>query len=252
MYDLKERSIIVTGGGSGIGRETALLAAKAGAKVTVADITVAAGEETVKLITDAGGIAQFIRTDIGDEAQIEAMVAKAVATYGKLDGAHNNAAIPQIGVPVEQLTAAQFRRALDINVTGTFLCLKYEILAMQKTGGGAIVNTASAAGLTAFPGASDYVTSKHAVVGLTKAAALDVALQNIRVNCVCPGAIRTPMLIDKVKDVEGLEDYLINQQPTGRLGLPAEIATSVVWLLSDHASFVTGAAFAIDGGWTAK
>jgi 2,5-dichloro-2,5-cyclohexadiene-1,4-diol dehydrogenase 1 len=153
---------------------------------------------------------------------------------------------------LHELSAETFRRALDINVTGTFYCLKHEIIAMLKTGGGAIVNTASAAGVTAFPSASEYVTSKHAVIGLTKAAALDYGTRGIRVNAIMPGATLTPMLETAFAQAPGLEQYLIDQQPIGRLAKPAEIATAAVWLLSDHASFVTGAAFAIDGGYTAK
>jgi 2,5-dichloro-2,5-cyclohexadiene-1,4-diol dehydrogenase 1 len=252
MYDLKGKSIIITGGGSGMGREAALLAAKAGAMITIADIGIPGGEETVGLIGQSGGVSQFVRTDIAAEADVAALVAAAVRAYGRLDGAFNNAAIPQSSATLHELSAETFRRALDINVTGTFYCLKHEIIAMLKTGGGAIVNTASAAGVTAFPSASEYVTSKHAVIGLTKAAALDYGTRGIRVNAIMPGATLTPMLETAFAQAPGLEQYLIDQQPIGRLAKPAEIATAAVWLLSDHASFVTGAAFAIDGGYTAK
>ena len=252
MYTLHEKSIIITGGGSGMGREAALLAAKAGAHLTVADINTAGGEETVRMITSEGGTAQFIRTDIVDETQVIALVAAAVSAYGRLDGAFNNAAIPQTGNTLHALTVEQFRRTLDINVTGTFLCMKHEIIQMLKNGGGAIVNTASAAGVTAFPGGSEYISSKHAVVGLTKAGALDYGTQGIRVNAVLPGATLTPMLQGAAANAPGLEQYLIDQQPIGRLAQPYEIATAAVWLLSDHASFVTGASFAVDGGYTAK
>jgi 2,5-dichloro-2,5-cyclohexadiene-1,4-diol dehydrogenase 1 len=252
MYNLTGKSIIITGGGSGMGREAALLAAKAGARLTIADIGVEGGQETVRLIAAAGGTAQFIRTNIAEEAQAAAMVAAAVSAYGRLDGAFNNAAVPQNSVALHELTAEQFRRAMDINVTGTFFCMKHEIIQMLKNGGGAIVNTASAAGVTAFPAACEYVTSKHAVVGMTKAGAIDYGTQGIRVNAILPGATLTPMLTGAIAGAPGLEQYLIDQQPIGRLGLPAEIATAAVWLLSDHASFVTGASFAIDGGYTAK
>lgn len=252
MYDLQGKSIIVTGAGSGMGREAALLAALAGASITVADIGVDAGKETVRLIAEAGGMAQFVATDIGDEAQVEAMVAAAVSAYGRLDGAFNNAAIPQTSGILHELTAETFRRALDINITGTFFCIKHEVIAMLKTGGGAIVNTSSAAGVTAFPAAAEYVSSKHGVLGLTKAAALDYGTQNIRVNAVLPGATLTPMLVGAMANAPGLEQYLIDQQPIGRLAQPSEIARAAVWLLSDHASFVTGACMAVDGGYTAK
>ena len=239
MYNLTGKSIIITGGGSGMGREAALLAAKAGARLTIADIGVEGGQETVRLIAAAGGTAQFIRTNIAEEAQAAAMVAAAVSAYGRLDGAFNNAAVPQNSVALHELT-------------GTFFCMKHEIIQMLKNGGGAIVNTASAAGVTAFPAACEYVTSKHAVVGMTKAGAIDYGTQGIRVNAILPGATLTPMLTGAIAGAPGLEQYLIDQQPIGRLGLPAEIATAAVWLLSDHASFVTGASFAIDGGYTAK
>ena len=252
MYDLKGKTILITGSGSGIGREAALLVARAGASVTVADISAAAGEVTVQMIMDGGGTAQFFRTDIADEAQVEAMVAAAVAAYGKLDGAFNNAAVPQMGKTLHELTGANFARAMEINVTGTFYCVKHEAVAMMRTGGGAIVNTSSAAGVTAFPGAAEYISSKHAVIGLTKAAALDYATQGIRVNAVMPGATSTPMLAGAMAQQEGLEDYLRAQQPTGRLAEPFEIAAAAVWLLSDHASFVTGASIPVDGGYTTK
>jgi 2,5-dichloro-2,5-cyclohexadiene-1,4-diol dehydrogenase 1 len=252
MYNLHNKSIVMTGAGSGMGREAALLAAKAGARITVADIGVEGGEETVRRITAEGGAAQFIRTDISDEAQVEAMVAAAVSAYGRLDGAFNNAAIPQTGHVIHELSSELFRRAMDINVIGTFYCMKHEIIAMLNNGGGSVVNTASTAGVTAFPTAGEYITSKHAVIGLTKSAALDYGTKNIRVNAILPGATLTPMLEGAIASIAGLEQYLIDQQPIGRLAHPAEIATAAVWLLSDHASFVTGASFPVDGGYTAK
>lgn len=252
MYDLKGKSVIVTGGGSGMGREAALLAAEAGARITVADINVDGGAETVRLIEANGGTAQFVRTDIADEAQAQAMVAAAVSAYGRLDGAFNNAAIPQSSGILHELTAETFRRALDINVTGTFFCMKHEIAAMLETGSGAIVNTSSAAGVTAFPAGSEYISSKHAVLGLTKAGAVDYGTRGIRVNAILPGATLTPMLAGAMANAPGLEQYMIDQQPIGRLGKPLEIATAAVWLLSDHASFITGACIAVDGGYTAK
>ena len=252
MYDLKDKSIIVTGGGSGMGREAAILAAKAGAKVTVVDVNVESGEETVSLIRQQKHEAQFVKADISDEKEVQAMVAAAVAAYGRLDGAFNNAAIPQRSKPLHELSAAEFERSMNINVVGTFYCMKHEIEAMLKTGGGAIVNTSSAAGTTAFPAAAEYVTSKHAVLGMTKAGALDYGTKNIRVNAVLPGATLTPMLKGAMAQAPGLEQYLIDQQPVGRLAEPYEIATVAVWLLSDHASFVTGACIAADGGYTAK
>lgn len=252
MYNLKDKSIIVTGGGSGMGREAAVLAAKAGARVTVADVNTQGGEETVELVRGQRGTAQFVRTDISQEAQCEAMVTAAVSAYGRIDGAFNNAAVPQTSAVMHEVTTANFQRCLNVNVLGTFFCMKYEIIAMLKTGGGAIVNTSSAAGVTAFPLAAEYVTSKHAVVGLTKAAAIDYGTQGIRVNALLPGATLTPMLVGAMAQAKGLEEYLIAQQPVARLAQPVEMATVAIWLLSDHASFVTGAAIPADGGYTAK
>jgi 2,5-dichloro-2,5-cyclohexadiene-1,4-diol dehydrogenase 1 len=252
MYDLQDKSIVITGGGSGMGREAALLAAKAGARITVADISEAPGSETVDLIRSNGGEAQFIKVDIASEADAKAMVDAAVSTFGKLDGAFNNAAIPQVSKPFHELTEADWQRIMGINVIGTFFCMKHEIIAMRATGGGAIVNTSSAGGVVAFPFAGEYVASKHAVVGLTKAAALEYSAEGIRINALLPGATLTPMLKGAFAADAGLEKYLIDQEPIGRLAEPAEMATAAVWLLSSHASFVTGACIPVDGGYTAK
>jgi 2,5-dichloro-2,5-cyclohexadiene-1,4-diol dehydrogenase 1 len=249
MYDLKNKSLIVTGGASGMGRETARLAAKAGARVTVADVNTAGGEETVRLITGDGGQAQFVRTDISVESQVEALVAAAVSAYGRLDAAFNNAGIPQINVPMHEIPAEVFRRSLDVNVMGTFFCMKYEIAAMLKTQGGAILNTSSGAGIVGYMLGSEYVASKHAVIGLTKTGALDYAKRGIRVNAILPGATLSPMLTNAMKTMPEVEPYLIAATPMGRLGQPSEIATAAVWLLSDHASFVTGACLPVDGGY---
>jgi 2,5-dichloro-2,5-cyclohexadiene-1,4-diol dehydrogenase 1 len=252
MYDLKRKSILITGAGSGMGKSAALLAAQAGARVTVADINAESAEETTKLILAAGGVAQFVHVDISNEDDVKRMVERAVSAFDRLDGAFNNAAIPQAGVLLHDLTLAAFNKTMGINVSGTFLCMKYEIQAMLRGGGGSIVNTASAAGAVGFPLAAEYIASKHAVVGLTKGAAIDYGKQNIRVNAILPGATLTPMLQGAMSQMPDLERYLIDQQPIGRLGQPFEIATAAIWLLSDHASFVTGAGFAVDGGYIAK
>jgi 2,5-dichloro-2,5-cyclohexadiene-1,4-diol dehydrogenase 1 len=251
MQDLTNKSIVVTGGGSGMGREASLLLARAGALITVADVGDEAGKETVQLIEAAGGTAQFVHTDIADEGQVEGMVSAAVSSYGRLDGAFNNAAIPQLGKPLHELSYSKVKRTFDVNALGPFLCLKYEITAMLETGGGAIVNTASTAGVVAFPSAAEYISSKHAVVGLTKAAAIDYATKGIRVNTILPGATLTPMLRGAMAAQPGLEEYLMAQQPIGRLAQPHEMATAVLWLLSEDASFVTGASIPVDGGFTA-
>lgn len=251
MQDFANKSIVITGGGSGMGRETSLLLAQAGALITVADLGDETGKETVQLIEDAGGTAQFIHTDIADEGQVEEMVSAAVASYGRLDGAFNNAGIPPMGKHLHELSYSEVKRAFDINALGQFLCLKYEITAMLKTGGGSIVNTASTAGVIAFPTATEYISSKHAVVGLTKAAAVDYATRGIRVNTILPGATLTPMFRGAVAAQPGMEEYMVAQQPIGRLAEPREMATAVLWLLSDDASFVTGASIPVDGGYTA-
>jgi 2,5-dichloro-2,5-cyclohexadiene-1,4-diol dehydrogenase 1 len=252
MYNLKNKSLIVTGGSGGMGREAARLAAKAGARVTVADLGVEGGEETIRLIEADGGIAQFVRTDISDEAEVEALVKAAVARYDRLDGAFNNAGIPQINVPLHEIPTEIFRRSLNVNVMGTFFCMKYEIAAMLKTGGGAIVNTSSGAGVVGYMLGAEYVSSKHAVLGLTRTGALDYAKQNIRVNAILPGATLSPMLTTAIKTMPEVEQFLINATPMGRLAQPAEIAATAVWLLSDHASFVTGACLSVDGGFTTQ
>jgi 2,5-dichloro-2,5-cyclohexadiene-1,4-diol dehydrogenase 1 len=252
MYDLTGKSIIITGAGSGMGREAALLAAKAGAHITVADIVEASGNETVDLVRSGGGEAQFVKVDIAVEADTKAMVDAAISAFGKLDAAFNNAAISQVSKPFHDLTEADLQRIMGINVIGTFFCMKHEIIAMRASGGGAIVNTSSAGGVVAFPFAGEYVASKHAVVGLTKAAALEYGTAGIRVNALLPGATLTPMLKGAFAQDAGLEQYLIDQEPIGRLAEPAEMATAAVWLLSAHASFVTGACIPVDGGYTAK
>jgi 2,5-dichloro-2,5-cyclohexadiene-1,4-diol dehydrogenase 1 len=252
MYDLQDHSIIVTGGGSGIGRETAILAAAAGAAITVADVSEDAGRATVEQILTAGGKAQFVKADIAVEAEVEAMVDAAIGTFAKLDGAFNNAAISQRSKPFHELTGEDFTRIMEINVIGTFFCMKHEILAMRSSGGGSIVNTSSAGGVVAFPFAAEYVASKHAVVGLTKSAALEYSAEGIRVNALLPGATLTPMLQGAFAADAGLEKYLIDQQPIGRLAQPIELARAAVWLLSSHSSFVTGANIPVDGGYTAK
>ncbi len=246
---------IVTGGGSGIGRATALSFAREGAKVVVADVVVEGGEETVRMITTAGGDAVFIKTDVSQAAEVEALVRQTVATYGRLDCAVNNAGIEgTMGPLTAESSEENWHRVLAINLKGVWLCLKYEIAQMLQQGGGAIVNTASAAGLIATPGGSAYVASKHGVNGLTKTAALEYAKQGIRVNAVCPGMIRTPMAkrIYKTQPQFVGTEALATMQPVGRMGKPEEIAEAIVWLCSDAASFVTGLPMAVDGGMTAQ
>lgn len=243
---------LVTGGGSGIGQATALIFAREGAKVVVADITVEGGEETIRKIQTAGGQATFVKTDVSKATEVEALVNKTVETYGRLDCAFNNAGV-EGGVKITtDCTEEDFDRTIAINLTGVWLCMKYEIQHMLSQGGGAIVNTSSAAGLVGFAGLPDYVASKHAVVGLTKTAALEYAKSGIRVNAVCPGVIETPMIARGAQMAPGFDEQALAMEPIGRYGQPSEIGEAVVWLCSDAASFVTGIPMAVDGGVVAQ
>ncbi|WP_229814310.1 2,5-dichloro-2,5-cyclohexadiene-1,4-diol dehydrogenase LinC [Novosphingobium colocasiae] len=239
---------IVTGGASGIGRATVELLIERGARVALADIDDPAGEAVVAA---AKGNAIYVHCDIGSEEDVKALVARTIDTFGALDGAFNNAAIPQAGLPLADVSLERFRQSLDINVVGTFLCMKYQILSIIGRGTkGSIVNTASAAGVVGVPMHGEYVGSKHAVVGLTRVAAADYGKHGIRVNALVPGAVRTPMLQRAMDNDPGLEPYLNSIHPIGRFSEPAEQAEAAVWLLSDAASFVTGACLAVDGGFT--
>ncbi len=244
---------LITGGGSGIGRATAIVFAREGAKVVIADYNREGGEQTVKTIKAAGGEASFIEANVAVAKQVEAMVAKTVETYGRLDCAFNNAGIEgQIGANIAECTEENWGRIIAINLTGVFLCMKYELPQMLKQGGGSIVNTASVAGLVGLPGGTAYVASKHGVAGLTKSAALEYAKSSIRINAVCPGFIRTAMT-ERVMDGGSIsEEAMIAAEPLGRIGKPEEIANVVLFLCSDDASFVTGIPFPIDGGYIAQ
>ena len=243
---------LITGAGSGIGRASALAFAREGAKVAVADIVVEGGEETVRMVKEAGGEAFFIKVDVSNAAEVEAMVNAVVDTYGRIDCAYNNAGIEGRLASTDEYPEDVFDKVIDINLTGVWLCMKYELPHMLKQGGGAIVNTASGAGLIGVAGMSAYVASKHGVVGLTKTAALEYAKSGIRVNSVCPGLIQTPMVERITADQPQLGEALVAAEPVGRTGKPEEIAESVVWLSSDAASFVTGHAMSVDGGFVAQ
>lgn len=242
---------LVTGGGSGIGRASALTFAREGAKVVVADVAVEGGEETVRLIQQRGGEAIFVKADVARAAEVETLVARAVQTYGRLDCAHNNAGIEGAAATIVDYAEDAWERVIAINLKGVWLCMKYEIPHMLKQGGGAIVNTASTAGLVGYRGGSAYVASKHGVVGLTKTAALEYAKAGVRVNAVCPGAIDTPMMGRLTGHRPQRAERMAAAEPVGRMGQPEEIAEAVVWLCSEAASFVTGHAMAVDGGITA-
>lgn len=247
--DFAGRVALVTGGGSGIGRATALGFAECGGRVAVLDYDHAMAEETAHLIAQAGGEAMVCETDVSDEASVAEAVRKIVDKYGRLDAAHNNAGIsPDTGSTVD-CTRELWDRIFAVNTTGVWLCMKYEIQAMLKSGGGAIVNTGSVSSLRAAPYISAYVASKHALVGLTKVTALEYAEQGVRVNLVCPGVVRTPMLEKKADEgFFSIDEYVQGSVPMKRAGASDEIASAVVWACSDQASYLTGATLSIDGG----
>jgi NAD(P)-dependent dehydrogenase (short-subunit alcohol dehydrogenase family) len=245
---LEGKAALVTGGGSGLGRASAIALARAGATVTVADVNEDGGKETAALVyEEAGGDAEFVRADVTRPDDVAAMVDQAVARWGHLDCALNNAGMTGASAPTADYELDDWNRALALNLTGVFLCLKYELPAMLERGG-SIVNMASGAGLVGFPGLPAYVASKHGVVGLTKAAALEYASQGVRINAICPGSTRTPMLEGFMGGDEQVERMMTRAVPLGRLGRPEEIAEAVVWLCSEAASFVVGHALAVDGG----
>ncbi len=250
---LNGKVTLVTGAASGIGRAAAIAFAREGAKVLVADMTEDAGRETVKLVNDAGGEAAFFKCNVARAAEAEALVATAVKTFGRLDGAFNNAGVAGKIARTADDSEENFDLIMAVNLRGVWLCMKYEIQQMVKQGqGGAIVNTASAAGLVGSHGMPAYTASKHGVIGLTKTAALEYARIGIRGNAVCPGVIDTAMVAGMVSANPRLKDRLVSVEPIARMGKPSEIAEAVTWLLSDAASFVTGASMPVDGGLIAQ
>jgi len=252
MGKMNGKVALVTGAGSGIGRATALLFAEEGARVVVSDIAPEGGEETVKMIEGAGGGAIFARVDISKAAEVEAAVNKAVETFGQLDYAVNNAGMETQPTPTVDCAESDFDRTIMVNLKGTWLCMKYEIQQMLKSGIGAIVNVSSIAGLVGVAAMPAYVAAKHGIVGLTKTAALEYGTSGIRVNAVCPSAIRTPMLEQVIASIPEAGKDMEANHPIGRIGETKEVAETIVWLCSDAASFVTGHALAVDGGLLAK
>jgi NAD(P)-dependent dehydrogenase (short-subunit alcohol dehydrogenase family) len=247
---LTGKVIMATGAASGIGRAACLIFAREGARVLVTDRDPAGGAETVDLIRRAGGAAEFLATDVADQDQVEAAVAFAVATWGRLDGAFNNAGVPEAFTPLLEATDETFDRIMAVNVRGVWLCLRAQVRQMRSQGGGgSIVNTASVAGLKGAGLMAIYSASKHAVIGLTKSAALEFARTGPRVNALCPGVVETPMMRTVAADDRARRAFLA-AQPGGRFGTPEEIGEAAAWLLSDAAAFVTGVAMAVDGGMT--
>jgi NAD(P)-dependent dehydrogenase (short-subunit alcohol dehydrogenase family) len=239
---------IITGGSSGIGRATAVALAKEGVKVTVAARRAKEGEETVRLVKEAGSEGIFMKTDVANEDDVRSMVDKTVKTYGRLDYAFNNAGIEETMTSLVDQTSDIFDQIMNVNVKGVWLCMKYEIPQIIRTEGGAIVNMSSVAGVMGFPQMPIYVASKHAVLGLTKSAALEYAKSGIRINAIAPGGVETEMLKRAVGYNNQFLETLKSMHPIGRIGDPEEIANAVVWLLSDKASFVLGHTLLLDGG----
>ena len=251
---LNDKVIIVTGAGSGIGRATSRILAKSGARVIVADMSETGAKETEALILEDKGVARAVRVDVTIEAEVKAMVDFATETFGRLDGAFNNAGIMMHSKLPDELEVSEWNKVLNVNLNGLYYCLKYEIAAMRRTGGGAIVNTSSVTGVVGIPYGIEYVTSKHGVLGATRGAACDAAVTGVRVNAVLPGSINTPMTAAAANNPEfaDIMQAILERHTVGRLGEPEDVGYAVKWLLSDEASFINGAALPVDGGYTAR
>lgn len=246
----QDKVAIVTGGSFGIGKAAAIAFANRGARVVIADWV--EDKETLETIRSSGGDAFFIKCDISKNDEVKKMIDRAIVQYGRIDYAFNNAGIEGLSAPTHECTDENWEKVIAVNLKGVWLCMKYEIPQMLKQGKGAIVNNASIAGLVGFQNIPAYVASKHGVIGLTKNAALEYAKLSIRVNAVCPGVIKTPMVDRFTGKSKEVEKQFEGMEPVGRLGQPEEVAEAVMWLCSDASSFVTGDALPVDGGWTAQ
>jgi len=250
---LEGKVAIITGAGSGIGRATSKIFAREGARLVLADVVEDGGKQTLAMVADTGRDAIFVKTDVSKESDVDALIAKAIATYGHIDCAFNNAGIEGKQGLTHECERENWDRVIAINLTGVWLCMKAEVAQMLKQGkGGAIVNTSSGAGLAGVRGMPAYVAAKHGVAGLTRAAAIEYGRHNIRVNAVCPGPIRTPMMDRLLGKRPDAEARFARGGPLKRLGEPAEIGETVAWLCSDHASYVTGLPMPVDGGFMAQ
>ncbi len=249
---LESKSALITGAGSGIGRATAKIFAREGARLLLADVAEDGGRETLRLVKEMGAEAIFVRTDVAQEAEVDAMVARAVQEFGRLDCAFNNAGIGGAGALTHEYTMEQWSRVIAVNLTGVWLCMRAEIIQMLKQGAGAIVNTSSIMGLTGAIRVPAYTAAKHGVAGLTKAAALEYARHGIRINAVCPAPIYTPMLESTFAKRPDIEARFARSEPMKRLGQPEEVGEAVAWLCSERASYVTGHPMPVDGGYMAQ
>ena len=252
MNEFQDKVAIVTGATSGIGRAAAIAYAREGAKVVVAGRRATEGEETVRLLQAQGGEGIFVKTDVSKAVQMKELVERTLQKFGRLDIAFNNAGIEQVPLPFLEQDEETFDQVVDINAKGVWLCMKYEIPAMLKTGGGSIVNTASVFGVIGIPGNEIYIASKHAVIGLTKSAAVEFGKQGIRVNAILPGVVDTDMYQRFAGEKPEFRAQMTAMHPIGRIGKPEEMADAAIWLSSSKSSFVTGHSLMVDGGYTAQ
>jgi NAD(P)-dependent dehydrogenase (short-subunit alcohol dehydrogenase family) len=249
---LEGKIALITGAGSGIGRATAQVFAREGARLILADVAEVGGRETLAMVEQAGADGIYVKADVAHEPDVEAMVASAVSTYGRLDCAFNNAGIGGAGRLTHEYSLAEWNRVIAINLTGVWLCMKAEITQMLTQGGGVIVNTSSIMGLTGAIRVPAYTAAKHGVAGLTKAAALEYARHGLRINAVCPAPIYTPLLMSAFDKRPDIEARYARSEPMKRIGQPEEVAEAVAWLCSDRASYVTGLPMPVDGGYMAQ